>query len=158
MKFFQAQLQRGVATRNIFSPPGEVVFVSNGTCRAWPVTVIVLTSFPEGAPSLQVHLCADEVVIVTVDPRTGRLTLRDTGDLAAAGRGPRFAAITQRLNDAPFMLPQALVLLRNAVSVVALTSSIRLLIAVSDNHRPCGAEGAIPRLAELPDSQLLRGW
>ena len=145
-----------MATRNIFSPPGEVVFVSNGTSRTGPVTVIVLTSFPEGAPSLQVHLCADEVVIVTVDPRTGRLTLRDTGDLAAAGRGPRFAAITQRLNDAPFMLPQALVLLRNAVSVVTLTSSIRLLIAVSDNHRPRGAEGAIPRLAELPDSQLLR--
>ncbi|EJF55792.1 MED14-domain-containing protein [Dichomitus squalens LYAD-421 SS1] len=97
MKFFQTQLQRGAVTRNIFSPQGEVVFVSN-----------------EGAPSLRIHLCADEVVIVTVDPRTGRLTLRDTGDLAAAGRGPRFAAITQRLNDAPFMLPQALVLLRNA--------------------------------------------
>lgn len=65
---------------------------------------------------MRVHLCTDEVVIVTVDPRTGRLTLRDTGDLAAAGRGPRFAAITQRLQDSPFMLPQALVLLRNAAS------------------------------------------
>ncbi|RPD78468.1 MED14-domain-containing protein [Lentinus tigrinus ALCF2SS1-7] len=95
MKFFQAQLQRGPATRNVFSPPGEVTFVSN-----------------EGAPSLRVHLCADEVVIVTVDPRTGRLTLRDTGDLAAAGRGPRFAAITERLNDSPYMLPHALVALR----------------------------------------------
>ena len=30
MKFFQAHLQRGVATRNVFSPPGEVTFVSNG--------------------------------------------------------------------------------------------------------------------------------
>ncbi|KAI0743387.1 MED14-domain-containing protein [Daedaleopsis nitida] len=95
MKFFQAQLQRGIATRNVFSPPGEVTFVSN-----------------EGAPSLRVHLCADEVVVVTVDPRTGRLTLRDTGDLAAAGRGPRFAAVTQKLNDAPNMLPYALVSLR----------------------------------------------
>ncbi|KAI0745059.1 MED14-domain-containing protein [Earliella scabrosa] len=83
MKFFQAHLQRGVATRNVFSPPGEVTFVSN-----------------------------DEVVIVTVDPRTGRLTLRDTGDLAAAGRGPRFAAITEKLNEIPYMLPQALVTLR----------------------------------------------
>ncbi|EJF55455.1 hypothetical protein DICSQDRAFT_175882 [Dichomitus squalens LYAD-421 SS1] len=97
MKFFQTQLQRGTMTRNIFSPQGDVVFVSN-----------------EGSPSSQIHLCADKVVIVTVDPRTERLTLRDTGDLAAAGREPRFAAITQPLNDAPFMLPQALVLLRNA--------------------------------------------
>ncbi|PIL36575.1 hypothetical protein GSI_00264 [Ganoderma sinense ZZ0214-1] len=97
MKFFQVQLQRGISTRGVFSRPGEVSFVSN-----------------EGAPSLRVHLCTDEVVIVTVDPRTGRLTLRDTGDLAAAGRGPRFSAITQRLHDTPFMLPQALVVVRNA--------------------------------------------
>ncbi|RDX48026.1 MED14-domain-containing protein [Lentinus brumalis] len=95
MKFFQAQLQRGPTTRNVFSPPGEVTFVSN-----------------EGSPSLRVHLCADEIVVVTVDPRTGRVTLRDTGDLAAAGRGPRFAAITERLNESPFMLPHALVALR----------------------------------------------
>ncbi|KAH9940499.1 MED14-domain-containing protein [Epithele typhae] len=95
MKFFQMQLQRGDYTRSIFSPPGEVAFVSN-----------------EGAPSLRIHLCADEVVIVTVDPRTGRLTLRDTGDLAAAGRGPRFATFTERLNDLPYMLPQALMTLR----------------------------------------------
>jgi mediator of RNA polymerase II transcription subunit 14 len=30
---------------------------------------------------LRIHLCADEVVIVTVDSRTGRLNLRDVGDL-----------------------------------------------------------------------------
>ena len=66
---------------------------------------------------MRVHLCADEVVIVTIDPRTGRLTLRDTGDLAAAGRGPRFASLTDRLNDLPYMLPQALVGLRISVSV-----------------------------------------
>lgn len=119
MKFFQAQLQRGISTRGVFSRPGEVSFVSNGenssgffsfSCKSGSSGLV------EGAPSLRVHLCTDEVVIVTVDPRTGRLTLRDTGDLAAAGRGPRFAAITQRLHDSPSMLPHALVLLRNAVS------------------------------------------
>ncbi len=30
MKFFQAQLQRGMSTRGIFSRPGEVTLVSNG--------------------------------------------------------------------------------------------------------------------------------
>ncbi|OSD01314.1 MED14-domain-containing protein [Trametes coccinea BRFM310] len=95
MKFFQLQLMHGSITRNVFGAPGEVTFVGNG-----------------GAPSLRVHLCADEVVIVTVDPRTGRLMLRDTGDLAAAGRGPRFAAISDRLNETPWRLPEALLRLR----------------------------------------------
>ena len=92
----------------------------------------MLTSFVplEGAPSLRIHLCADEVVIVTVDPRTGRLTLRDTGDLAAAGRGPRFAAITERLNDSPYMLPHALVALRVTVSDSILVISIVLKLSV----------------------------
>lgn len=58
------------------------------------------------------RLCADEVVIITIDPRTGRLTLRDTGDLAAAGRAPRFVAVTKQLNDIPFQLFSALASLR----------------------------------------------
>ncbi|OJT12740.1 Mediator of RNA polymerase II transcription subunit 14 [Trametes pubescens] len=95
MKYFQRDLMQNAHTRNVFSAPGEVTFVTN-----------------EGTPSLRVHLCADEVVIVTVDPRTGRLTLCDTGDLAAAGRGPRFAAISDRLNDSPQRLPEALIRLR----------------------------------------------
>ncbi|KAI0768733.1 MED14-domain-containing protein [Trametes elegans] len=95
MKFFQIQLMRAPLTRNVFSAPGEITFVAN-----------------EGVPSLRVHLCADEVVILTVDPRTGRLTLRDTGDLAAAGRGPRFAVISNHLNESPQRLPEALIRLR----------------------------------------------
>ncbi|KIY71148.1 MED14-domain-containing protein [Cylindrobasidium torrendii FP15055 ss-10] len=64
------------------------------------------------APSLRVRLCADEVVTVTIDPRTGLLTLRDTGDLASAGRGPRITAVTERLNEHPDMLRTALMKLR----------------------------------------------
>jgi mediator of RNA polymerase II transcription subunit 14 len=63
-----------------------------------------------------VHLCADEVVIITIDPRTGKLNMRDTGDLAAAGRGPRFFAISERLNESPGILFEALVRLRINVS------------------------------------------
>lgn len=62
--------------------------------------------------ALRVHLCADEVVLITIDPRTGRLTLRDTGDLAAAGRAPRFIAISDRLNETPLILVDALIRLR----------------------------------------------
>ena len=34
MKFFQMQLQRDNITRNSFSPPGEVVFVSDGEAQS----------------------------------------------------------------------------------------------------------------------------
>ncbi|OBZ68191.1 Mediator of RNA polymerase II transcription subunit 14 [Grifola frondosa] len=96
LKVFQAQLQHGPTTRNVFSGTGEVVLVHE----------------PDGAHALRTHLCADEVVIVTIDPRTGRLNLRDTGDLAAAGRGPRFTVISDRLNDSPAILPDALLRLK----------------------------------------------
>lgn len=56
-------------------------------------------------------------MVITIDPRTGRLSLRDTGDLAAVGRGPRFAAISYKLNDNPEMLFDALNRLRIQVMV-----------------------------------------
>lgn len=68
--------------------------------------------------TLQAHLCADEVVVMTVDTRTGRLNLRDTGDLAAANRGRRFTVITDRLNDNPTILYEALSRLKLGVSAV----------------------------------------
>ncbi|KIJ40950.1 hypothetical protein M422DRAFT_32064 [Sphaerobolus stellatus SS14] len=59
-------------------------------------------------PALQILLCADEVVLVTIDTRTGRFTLRNTGDLAAAGRGPRFANVTERINEDPVLIMKAI--------------------------------------------------
>jgi len=57
------------------------------------------------------------MAITTIDPRTGRISLRDTGDLAAAGRGPRFIAISEKLNENPLMLFDILVRLRLNVSL-----------------------------------------
>lgn len=57
-----------------------------------------------GLQALHVHLCADEIVIVTIEPRTGKISLRDTGDLGAAGRGPSFLAISEKLNENPTVL------------------------------------------------------
>ncbi|OCH90250.1 MED14-domain-containing protein [Obba rivulosa] len=94
LKFFKNQLQHG-PMRNVFSDPGEVELISE-----------------DGSHALKTHLCADEMVIVTLDPRTGRLNLRDTGDLAAAGRGSRFALLTQTLNENPTMLIHFLVTLK----------------------------------------------
>ncbi|KAI6045803.1 mediator complex subunit MED14-domain-containing protein [Pisolithus marmoratus] len=91
---FQSELRRG-PTRNVFSPEGKVILDSRGDYH-----------------QLRVHLCADEVAVISIDTRTGRMNLRDTGDLAAAGRGPRFATITDSLNENPKMLLEALSRLR----------------------------------------------
>jgi hypothetical protein len=66
--------------------------------------------------ALRTYLVADEVAITTIDPRTGRVNLRDTGDLAANRRRPRFITITEKLNENPTMLLEALVRLRLNVS------------------------------------------
>ncbi|KAG6829450.1 hypothetical protein H0H92_004510 [Tricholoma furcatifolium] len=94
LEIFQHQLQNG-QTRTVFSPPGIVSLIKD-----------------EGAQALQVHLCADEVVIMTIDSRTGRLNLRDTGDLAAAGREPRFTIFSDQLNENPLILNVLLMRLR----------------------------------------------
>lgn len=114
LKVFQLQLQRG-PTRTVFSPPGEVTLAVEGMSLHHAVCTVHFISnldHPENTYALRAHLCADEVVIVTIDPRTGRLNLRDTGDLAAAGRGPRFTAISEKLNENPAVLLEALVRLR----------------------------------------------
>ena len=80
---------------------------------------------------MQVNLCADEVVIITLDARTGRLSLRDTGDLAAAGRGPRFATITDTLNLNPTLLIDALFTLR--ITVGSMHQPLLLLVRGADD-------------------------
>lgn len=66
--------------------------------------------------ALRVHLCADEVVFITIDSRTGRMNLRDAGDLAAAGRAPRFTTISDAINEHPVMMLEAILRLRYMVS------------------------------------------
>ncbi|KAI0273942.1 mediator complex subunit MED14-domain-containing protein [Russula aff. rugulosa BPL654] len=79
----------------VFSLPGAVEVVEEG-----------------GSQALHVHLCADETVVVTIEPRTGKISLRDTGDLGAAGRGPRFLAISEKVNESPTSLLGGLTRLR----------------------------------------------
>lgn len=38
--------------------------------------------------------------------------MRDTGDLAAAGRGPKLSTMSDTINHSPVVLPEALVRLR----------------------------------------------
>jgi mediator of RNA polymerase II transcription subunit 14 len=118
LKMLQIQLQQGL-TKSIFSPVGIVSLDTEGT----PSHSVGLVAdhhefFAAGVHALRVRLCADEIVVITVDSRTGRLNLLDTGDLAAAGRAPRFSAISEKLNENPSVLADALVRLRLQVSYI----------------------------------------
>ncbi|KAJ6558514.1 mediator complex subunit MED14-domain-containing protein [Mycena vulgaris] len=91
---FQHQLQRN-QPRGVFSGPG-----------------IVSLAMDEQLEVLRINLCADEVVLITLDSRSGRFNIRDTGDLAAAERGPRFKTLSDKINEDPTVLFNILVRLR----------------------------------------------
>jgi hypothetical protein len=88
----------------VFSLPGAVRVVEEGTHPRTSYLESFSHKNTAGLQALHVHLCADEVVIVTIEPRTGKISLRDTGDLGAAGRGPSFLAISEKLNENPTVL------------------------------------------------------
>ena len=79
----------------------------------------------DSALSLRVNLCEDQNIIVNLDARTGKLVLRDTGDLAAAGRGPRFQTVADKLNEQPWVVPEAMVRLRYSVCICVFRKSVR---------------------------------
>ncbi|PCH43924.1 MED14-domain-containing protein [Wolfiporia cocos MD-104 SS10] len=95
LKVIQTQLQLAPATRNIFSHPGEIVITQE-----------------EGMHVLRTRLCADEFVVIAIDPRTGRLNLRDTGDLASAGKTRRYALFADKVNENPTLLSEILIRLK----------------------------------------------
>ncbi|KIP06411.1 hypothetical protein PHLGIDRAFT_460187 [Phlebiopsis gigantea 11061_1 CR5-6] len=94
---FYAELSAGQWSA-VFGRPGEVVLDIDESASL---------------ASLRVNLCADEVVFVTLDPRTGRLAMRDSGDLAATGRALRHPQLAEAVNANPTMLPDLLMRMRN---------------------------------------------
>ncbi|KAJ6497836.1 mediator complex subunit MED14-domain-containing protein [Mycena sanguinolenta] len=94
LSIFQYQLQRN-QQHSVFSGPG-----------------IVSLTMDEQMEVLRVNLCADEVVLVTLDSRSGLFSLRDTGDLAAAERGPRYKTLSDQINQDPTLLFTVLIRLR----------------------------------------------
>ena len=97
----------------VFSLPGAVEVVDEGMHPVF-LKYYAKTDWNRvaGSQTLHVHLCADETVVVTIEPRTGKISLRDTGDLGAAGREPLFLAISEKVNESPTALLGALTRLR----------------------------------------------
>ncbi|CAA7259201.1 unnamed protein product [Cyclocybe aegerita] len=94
-KSILASFRNHLQSSKVFAPPGVVSLVMDSNTQA-----------------LRIHFCGDEVAIITIDVRTGKINVRDTGDLAAAGRGPRFAVFTEGINSNPAVLLEWLCRLR----------------------------------------------
>jgi len=96
------------------------------------------------------------VVVITIDPRTGRITLRDSGDLAAAGRGPRFTVVSTKINENPTVLFNAIVHLRFMVSSQLFhDQSISSASFGPDYCRNRGPESQVPWSPELSNAKFL---
>jgi mediator of RNA polymerase II transcription subunit 14 len=74
---------------------------------------------------MKMHLCGNEYLAISIDARTGKFTLRDTGDLASAGRKPVLNILTERINHLPHELLDRLVNLRYTVSTTSITANHR---------------------------------
>lgn len=105
--------------------------------------------------SLRMHLCADEYINVSVDTRTGRITLRDTGSLSASGRAARYSLITDRINENPAMVCDVLVQARFSVRFSVILSFHYWFNVRSDYYRARGTKGTIYGSSDFQDTQSL---
>lgn len=122
-----------------------------------PSFPLIALAFSEQVEVLRINLCADEVVLITLDSRSGRFNIRDTGDLAAAEKGPRFKTLSDKINEDPTVLFNVLIRLRLIVRFFN-RSTFVLLTRLSDYHGSSRAEGCLSRLAEFPTAKLPARW
>ncbi|KAJ3733741.1 MED14-domain-containing protein [Lentinula guzmanii] len=93
LRRIQYQLQH--TGRSGFAAPGVLTLIEDGEFQAFKVL-----------------LCADKYLLVSLDPRTGRFTLRDVGDLAATMHGAPLLRFADRINETPGQIPSALITIR----------------------------------------------
>jgi mediator of RNA polymerase II transcription subunit 14 len=118
----------------VFSLPGAVEVVEEGTRSGspWNSRRLIAIVRIAGTQALHVHLCADETVVVTIEPCSGKISLRDTGDLGAAGRAPRFVALSEKVNESPTLLLGGLMRLRVNVCSTLCPLLMRIHAALDD--------------------------
>ncbi|KAF7315273.1 Mediator of RNA polymerase II transcription subunit 14 [Mycena indigotica] len=86
LSHFKLLLQHG-HRHSIFSAPG-----------------VVEIAVHEQNEVLRVNLCADAVVLISLDSRSGRLGIRDTSDLASPEKEPHFKYLSAIINEEPPLL------------------------------------------------------
>ncbi|TFK53984.1 MED14-domain-containing protein [Heliocybe sulcata] len=116
--------QKRFRMMRVFAPADGVVLIEN-----------------EDSVALRIHLCADEVVIISIDLRTGKLTIRDANDLTAAGRLTELARSmpppnTDILDEAPYALVQVISHLRIKTIAAHAEQRAQYLGLPTYRHRP----------------------
>ncbi|KAF7298154.1 Mediator of RNA polymerase II transcription subunit 14 [Mycena chlorophos] len=125
LSHFQFMLQTG-ARNSVFSPPGIVTIVMDGGTLVFVGRLFLIPGI-EQTEVLRVTLCADAVVLISLDSRSGRLGMRDTSDLAAPEREPQFKFISNSVNDEPTLLFPALFKLRyQTITELAMQKAVYL--------------------------------
>lgn len=106
---FRKQLQHS----RLLSSVGVVDLISDGKRQDSLVPYRhSFCAFVDKVSALRVQLCSDEFVIITLDTRTGKFNIRCTADLAVAGREIQFSAFSDKINENPMLLDEALIRLR----------------------------------------------
>jgi len=109
---FRKQLQHS----RLLSSVGVVDLILDGKKQDSLVPYHLFTACADKVSALRVQLCSDEFVIITLDTRTGKFNIRCTADLAVAGREIQFSAFSDKINENPMLLDEALIKLRLMVS------------------------------------------
>jgi mediator of RNA polymerase II transcription subunit 14 len=102
-----------------------------------------------GHSTLFVRLHPSSHLHITLDPRTGRLSMRDSGGLAGADRTPRLPAMADKINENPPMLLQALAVFRVNTILDLADNTARYLGLPCFRSRNFAKEGTFPILGVL---------
>ncbi|PPQ98421.1 hypothetical protein CVT24_004100 [Panaeolus cyanescens] len=91
--------------------------LSNPVRTAFSVPGMLELSLNDDLQTLRVALCSDEVAILSIDARTGRINARDSGDLISASRGSDLKGFVDHINIHPTTLIESLIRLRVATVI-----------------------------------------
>ena len=125
LRNYQSQLQHGTTQhgipRSVFAGPGVVQLVDDSE-HFHPSSIPQASErdYLDGLAALHVLLCAEKVITINVDARTGRFIFRDAGDLSPAGQAHRYAPTFEKANKEPQHLLRFLSFLRVQVAFICL--------------------------------------
>ncbi|KAK1225258.1 mediator complex subunit [Marasmius sp. AFHP31] len=107
LQSYQSQLQHGTTQhgipRSVFAGPGVVRLDDDSEYFIMSETITRSNGrfYPDGLLALHVQLCAEKVLTINIDARTGRFIFRDAGDLSPAGQAHRYAPRFEKVNQEP---------------------------------------------------------
>lgn len=120
--------------RKFVTSPDGAILIEEGTSltRSWISNSVILAltrliQSIDDTPCLKLSLFQDLTLFISIDLRTGKLILRDSGDLTAWERGYRFARYAKSLNETPHFILDIIQALRFGVRLTIVPQARRLM-------------------------------